>query len=308
MPVLNDLREFNAEEAQVSLWVFKGPTGAAGEQPRYSARWVETTDDVDAILKETVVAERARIEEAIDYGLLVQNNEASAMQISKDETHADLLVEAVAAEVAQRRASAERHLMNTRFYLIKLVHEQQVLHAVRRTSCAWKTKRTRSMRSFVYDEHRLAVDDRPHFEIEKSIDYFVFGDELLILNKGSFESTLRYKAAHIEDFSALQLEQDFSSAFTDLAPLVAHVGDNKIQLRRVSAIRQKGHYRDADFMDRLRRLGPGLGFTIQFGDDGKIVATAETCAEIITALLDHRLSSAFSIRTYDVPSATQVRV
>jgi hypothetical protein len=84
------------------------------------------------------------------------------------------------------------------------------------------------------------------------------------------------------------------------------VGENKIQLRRASAIHQKGHYRDAEFMTRLREQHLNFGFAIQFDDNGRIIATPETCDEIVTALLDHRLSSAFSMRVYDVPSAIPI--
>jgi hypothetical protein len=86
------------------------------------------------------------------------------------------------------------------------------------------------------------------------------------------------------------------------------VGVNKIRLRRMSAVRQKGHYRDAEFMDRLRQHHAEYGFTLQFDEDGKIVVTDETSSQIITALLDHRLASGFSKRIYDVPSTVPVPI
>jgi hypothetical protein len=43
-------------------------------------------------------------------------------------------------------------------------------------------------------------------------------------------------------------QPDFAAVFSDLAPLIQHVGVNKIRLRRMSAVRQKGHYRDGEFM------------------------------------------------------------
>jgi hypothetical protein len=308
MTALDDLKAFNLEDAHASLWVFRGPTGPSGENPRYSARWVETTPDVDAVLKQTVGAERGRVEETVEYGLLAQNNEASALSISAEETHAGLLVAAVAAETEARRVRRPEHLRNSKFYLIKLVHGDTVIHAVRRTDSGWTTKRSVSARSCLFEEKRLTLDDRPHFDIENSIDFFIVGGEILILSKGRFESALRYKEAHRDDFVTLQAEPAFTAVFVDLAPLVAHVGVNKIQLRRVSAIRQKGHYLDVEFMTRLRNHHAEYGFKIQFDEAGKIVATAETCAEIVTALLDHRLASGFSRRVYDVPSTTAIAV
>jgi len=70
----------------------------------------------------------------------------------------------------------------------------------------------------------------------------------------------------------------------------------------------KVNYRDPEFIERLRQHHAEYGFTLQFDQDGKIVVTDETSSQIITALLDHRLTSEFSKRTYDVPSAIPITV
>jgi hypothetical protein len=306
--ILDDLRTFDVEGSTVSLWVFKGPRGASDADPTYTGHWVETTDSVDAVLKETVSAEIARIEEINQYALLAENNEASALQIAKDETFADIVIEAVGAETENKRVQKTEQLRNTTFYLIKMVNTDIILYAVRRTSTGWKTKRAVSARTIIFDENQLDLDDRPRFDLEKNLDFFVFDGDLLILHKGHFESILRYKEAHASDFLALQAEAEFAGIFVDLAPLVQYVGKNKIHLRRMSAVRKKGYYRDAEFMNRLRQRHTEYGFTFQFDEDGQIIPTAETSSQIITALLDHRLKSEFSRHIYDVPSTTQVPI
>lgn len=308
MAILEDLKAFNIEAATVSLWVFKGPRGSADAPPIYSGYWVETTESVDAALKDIVNLERNRIAETIEYDLLAQNNEASALLIPREETNADILIDVVAAETEPKRAQSAQRLQNAPFYLVKLIHDDAILYAVRRTTSAWKTKRATSVRSMFFTENRLELDNSPRFDLEKTIDFFVLGEELLILHKGHFESTLRYKEAHTGDFLELQEEIDFSGLFVDLTPLIQHVGMNKIRLRRMSAVRQKGNFRDAEFMERLRQYQAEYGFTLQFDDDGRIIATEETSSQIITALLDHRLVSGFSKRIYDVPSTTQVSI
>ena len=142
----------------------------------------------------------------------------------------------------------------------------------------------------------------------KSFDFIIFGDTILVRNKGAFESVLRYKSTQREDFVELQAEAEFLAAFVDVAPLVAYVGDNKIQLRRACAIRDKGHYRDPEFMQRLRQNQAEYGLVIQFDDGGRIIVTPETCAQIMKALLDHRLKSGFSALVYDVQDTTPVQV
>lgn len=306
MPALDELQAFDLDGAAVTFWTFKGPRGPTGADPSYTGRWVDTTDEVDMVLKDIVGAERGRIEEVLEYGLLAQNHETSALTITTEETHAGLIVDESAAETQQRKIINVKHLRNANFYVAKFIHEDTVIHAVRKTEPGWKTKKALSTRSVFFRDNELGVDDRPHFEIAKSIDFFVVGDEILCLHKGHMESVLRYKETHKEDFQALQDEPEFAGIFVDVAPLIAHVGENKIHLRRAAAIRQKGHYRDQAFMARLREHQAQYGFTIQFDDQGRIVATPETCSEIITALLDHRLASGFSERVYDVPSTTPI--
>jgi Domain of unknown function (DUF4868) len=308
VPVLDELKAFNIDEAVVSLWVFKGPRGPAGAVPDYSAYWVETKDDVNTVLKDIVRAERDRIEEALQYDLLAQTNEASALLIGRDETYADKLIGVAAAETENKRAENVKKLQNSTFYMIKLVQGENLLYAVRRTSSIWKTKRALSARSLILADNTLALDNSPRFDIENTVDFFIFGQDILILHKGRFESTLRYKAAHAEDFLALQQEEEFADLFVDLAPLVQHVGANKIQLRRMCSVRQKAHYRDSEFMNRIRAHYAEYGLALQFDGDGKIIVTPETGTQVITALLDHRLASGFSKRVYDVPSATPVNV
>jgi hypothetical protein len=305
---LADLQGFKIDAADVSLWLFKGPNGPSNLAPHYPGRWIETTTKVESVLRQTVQSEIARIEETIDYDLLAQNNEASILTIPRDETHADILTNTAAADAEARKVTDSGQLLNTKFYVIKFVHQGSILYAVRRTAAVWKTKPARAAYSIFYTENRLDVDTRPHFNLERSIDFIVYDDRVFIFHKGAFESVLRYKQAHLNDFTELQTDSEFVNAFVDTAPLVEHVGTNKIRLRRVSALRDKGHFRDADFMARLRERGAEFGFSIRFDNDGRIVATPETAAEILTALLDHRLASAFSQVIYDVQDSTPVKV
>lgn len=308
MPVLEDLQALDLANADVSLWTVRGPKGPAADAPAYTGHWVDTTDGVDAALKETLTAELGKVEEVLEYGLLAQNNEASALHIPADETHVAILVQEIGAEIARKKASELRHLMNSKFYVAKFVVGDQIAYAVRKTGAAWRTKKAASIRNVFFSDEMLAIDERPHFELSRNFDFVVLGDDILILNKAAFESVLRHKEAQREDFAELQADQQFLDVFIDIGPLVAYIGDNKIQLRRACAIREKGHYRDVQFMERLRATQAQYGLTIQFDGNGKIVATEDTCAQIMKALLDHRLRSGFSTLVYDVQDTTPVAV
>jgi hypothetical protein len=161
--------------------------------------------------------------------------------------------------------------------------------------------------SVIFSDDQLGLNQNPEFNISRDFDFFIVDDDIVIMNKSSFESVLSYKEAHAQDFLILQNESSFSSLFSTLNPLVEFVGSNKLHLRRACAIHQKGHYRDPSFMDRLRQRHGECGLNLVFDHQGRLVPTQENCADIIRALLDHRLSSIFSMNNYDVPDATIVR-
>lgn len=308
MAALDTVRDFDFADSIVTLWTFRGPTGPAQGAPKYSGRWVRTTANVDEALKTAISDEVNRIEEIKNYSLLEENHETSALLIGVGETHAGHILEQCAAETQKRQASKQEHIANSSFYLAKLSLQDSVVYGARKTDQTWKTKRAKNMRSLVYSDGELDVDDTPRFDISRTFDFLISDSDILCLNKRNFESILRYKVAHENDFIELQNEPEFAAAFADMAPLIEFVGNNKIQLRRASAIRQKGHYKEAGFMENLQQRHMECGLTLRFNGEGKIVPTPDTCSDIVTALLDHRLTSRFSERFFDVPSSKEVEV
>jgi hypothetical protein len=307
MPILDDLKAFNVPASTLSLWAFK-KSGAAGVVPTFTGRWIETTDGLDAALKSTVSASIADLEETLEYGLLAENNEASALTIDSVETHAGLITDASGAETDQLKVTTLKHIRNAKFVAIKLTHGDNVLYAMSRTNSSWQTKAAKSCIPVVFSDERLTLNEDPSFDIPKSVDFFVLSDKVLIQHKRHFESLLNFSEAHQADFTELQEEPEFLSAFSDIAPIVAHVGTNRIHLRRACAIKSKGHYKDAAFMARLRARHAEFGLALQFDGEGKIVPTPETIRDVFIALLDHRLASGFSTKIYDVPNTVPILV
>jgi hypothetical protein len=305
LTILDDLREFDIEAATLTLWLGKR-YGSAGAAPKYTVRWVQISDELSNALKSSVATERDRIEEVQDYSLLAQNNEGSVLSIATNETHVAGLLAAISAETQPKKVSKLAQVQSADFFAIKLVRNDVVLAAVTKTDNSWHVRNERISAFFV--DEQLGLDARPSFDIPRVVDFLVLGQGILIRQKGHFESLLNYKQAHKQDFVGLQAEAEFSAVLSDLAPLVAYVGENKIQLRRASAIREKGHYRNPVFMAALRARHLEFGLNIQFDNDGRIVPTPETCADIMRALLDHRLASGFSANVYDVPDAKVVPI
>jgi hypothetical protein len=300
------LNNFDIQNAGLTVWLFKKSGGGAGAAPTYTGRWITTEDDLNFALKASIGEARSRIEEVQEYGLLAQNNEGSALLIDTAETHAGLIVTQSANALPQKKVKKEKEVINTDFFVVRLTHGDDVLHVVRRTDSSWKTKKRKGVIDIGFRDNALELDNTPSFSLSKYVDFFIAGDRIIIPHKANFEAVLSYREAHANEFVTLQAEVEFAQIFSDLAPLTAFVGSNKIHLRRMCSIRQKGHYKDQAFMANLRQHHAAHGLTLQFDGSGLIVCTPNNCRDVMTALLDHRLASAFSQNVYDVPDATQV--
>lgn len=305
MPLPQALANFNIDESTVSVWLFKksvAPNGA----PRFTGRRVDTDDALDAALKAALIQARDAVQEVAQYTLLAAAQDGIALRIDALETHADAITAQMAEPLAEKKVKSLKDVQNTKFYVVKLTHGDNAIYAVRSTDSSWQSKKVHGVISVIFKDDQLGLNQEPAFSISRHVDFFIVGDDIVMMNKKSFEIVLSYKQAHAEDFDALQAEPAFAAIFSDIAPLVQFVGENRVHLRRACVIRQKAHYLDADFMKRLRKNFGKCGLNLVFSDDGKLIATAETCADIIRALLDHRLSSLFSQQNYDVPDATAV--
>jgi len=305
-PALETLRSFNIAQADLAVWAFK--KSVREQKPVFNGRWVDTTEGLDGALREALQTRRAEVTETMEYGLLAQNNEGSAMTIGVEETYAPFIIDQAGEPTAKRKVKDLKQIANATFYVVKYVSGGEIIYAVRKTDESWRTRTSKGAISVVFGDDQLALDDRPRFTLSKHFDFIIVDKTILVLQKPHFESLLNYKEAHIEEFSSLRAEPEFSGLFTSMQPLVEYVGSNKIQLRRISAIRQKANYRNGVFMQRLRAECAGLGFTIQFDAHGRIVPTPDTCRDIFQALLDHRLESRLSQRLYDVENTAAVNV
>lgn len=304
MPIPQALTNFNIAGAAVSVWLFRksGPSNA----PVFTGRWVPTDENLRGALRESIDYVRTIIEEADPYGLLATIEEGQALTIGTDETHAGLVVDAAVAELPQKRAQNVGHMQNTDFYVVKLTHQNQVLHAVTKTNSSWKSQQIRNLLSVYFAGDQLGLETNPAFSLSRGVDFFIVGQDIVILDKAHFESILNYKQAHANEFAELQADAEFAALFVDMAPLVAFVGSNKLHLRRACAIRQKGYYLNPQFMERLRQNYVQAGLNLNFDRNGRLIATEAQCPDIIRALLNHRLLSVFSESYYDVQNATAV--
>jgi hypothetical protein len=305
MTTLAELKAFDLAAADVSVWVFKTSPGEDG-RPRYSGRWVGITEELASRLRGAVGSCLAPIAETIAYDILAQNNEASALTLQSDETHAHLIFAAVAEPTPKRKVRGIQDLANSVFCVATFVHGGKTLLAVRKTDASWSTRRTSGVIRMIFRDEELDLEEAPGFTIRPDFDFFILDDHVFVRAKNNFESVLSYKVGHQSAFTDLKNETDFVKIFSDIGPLDEYVGNNKIHLRRAVAIQQKALYKDAAFMKRLLAEHKKMNLSITFDEDGRIVPTVESGRDIFQALLNHRLDSRLTLEIFDVPSTERV--
>jgi hypothetical protein len=74
----------------------------------------------------------------------------------------------------------------------------------------------------------------------------------------------------------------------------------------MAVVRDRGYYKDQQYIARLRTVNGQRGWGIQFNANGSITPTIDSARVIVQVLLNHRLFSELSLETYDVPSTTPV--
>lgn len=303
---LEELQAITFDEAPTTLWFFKRPQKDENGTPKYRGRWLNIDDDIEARLKSAAATTVGRIQEIEDFSLLAATSDGRALSINGDETHAQLMVDQVAAEIPDKQISDVKEVFDSLAYVAKFIVEGERVLACKKLDSSWSTKRSKAVIPAMFLGATLTLAPENTFQMPKDFDFFVIGTHVLVATKAAFESVLFYKEAHQQDFSDLLVEQDFSDCFDTVAPLQAFVGENKLHLRRACAIRQKRHYADPDFMNNLRARYAEFKLNINFDRGGKIVPCDQTCRDIFSALLDHRLKSGFSNSIYEVPDVAVV--
>lgn len=289
--MLQDLKEIDVQNANVTLWVFKKSLNAKTKAPVFTGRWVDTTEQLNARLIQIFEIQRENITETKDYSLVALTNENSALTIAAEETLSNLVVAGCDSETDARKATKVAQLDNAFFYVIKIRVGEDVAYAVRKTENSWKTKNSKSIVTAIWKDDELELVDDNSFRISNIVDFIIFNDLIYIRNKLNFESVLNFKEAHVSQFTNIMAEVDFNKVFTDSAIIASYVGDNKTHLRRAMTIHQLGYYKDADFMKSLYNNMSKLKYNFSMNSSHIIDANLETCPEIFKALLDHRLLS-----------------
>lgn len=300
---LQALQEFELDDSEVHLWVFKRSSKAE----RFSASYVRTDESLEAALRDFARAERAKMTEWIPYGHLAQSTDNGCLSVGANETDFLLLKELVDRPEVEHAVNQLDKLKNAVGYLVKFVGEEKTLYAVRRSPATWKpVYKKKGVVNTIFKDGELTAVEGVDFTIEPGFDLFALDDALLVSNKRGFESMMQYRTGYVQAFSQLTDEPGFVALFTDLTPLIGHVGQNGTHLRRMAVIQEKALYADTGYLEALRQVCAKYQWGVQFDASGLIIPTVETAPVIMKLLLDQRLVSEITQIMYDVPDGVRV--
>ncbi|MCW0395382.1 hypothetical protein NB696_001145 [Xanthomonas sacchari] len=245
--------------------------------------------------------------EWIPYGHLAQPTDDGCLSVSIAETDFASLQALVDRPELEHPVIKRDQLKNAVGYVVKFYQEERVLYAVRRSPATWKTAyRKKGVINMAFQNGALSAVEDVDFTLEPGFDLFALDDALLVSDKRAFESMMKYRAGFVNAFGELREEEQFVSLFTDIAPLVAHVGSNGTHLRRMAVIQERRLYENPEYLGALREVCERRNWGIQFDPQGRIIPTEETVKVIIKLLLEQRLISEITDIMYDVPSGDRV--
>ncbi len=302
-PTFASLREFDFVNSTVHLWVFKRSSTPA----RFTARYAQTDDALNALIVSVVQSEMNRITEFADYTHLAQTNEGSCLATIIQGSDFEYLKAVVDRPEPDWRVRTIGDLKNASGYVVKFTNNGRVVYAVKKSAANWKTSYLKTHINIVFSNGELSAAQDNGFAIEKSFDFYAHETAMFIASKGAFESAMEHRASYAQAFATLQINAAFSRLFTDIQPLVKYVGKNAIQLRRMARIEERALFSRPGFLAAVQAVNGRRNWGLNFdASTGCLVPCDQTVKTIMQILLDHRLLSEVTDMIYDVPDATQV--
>lgn len=306
--VYGDLKaflDFDVTAAEATLWVFKKRT-VKGDVNPFRAFSVLLGDKLREQMKQVASGFQGKYTSATAYDILSNPDDGEFLAIGVGDTIFQDLKLLIDQPHEENLAKAERDLMNSAGYVLRLLHDDRHMYCVKKASSDWKAAAKRSFFRMTFKNSKLDLVIEPSFSISNSFDFFVVNDHLFMADKKAFESLLSHKDSYEDNYVQLKADPDFAATISDMAPIDAYVGNNAMHLKRMTVIKMREYYKRPGYLEKLREVSDYRGWGIQFDDKGRVVPTEEKVRDILHILLDHRLRSELSDNQYDVPSVTPI--
>lgn len=295
--VLKGIKALSLKDADVQLYLGQHKSGT-GRKGVYCVFQVKRDEALADKLREGVIEKIEQANEAKKFEPLSEDQDSTVLVGSSADTEWAGLAEHLVTNKNGEIASLT-DLLGANFYVVELVLPTASLYAVKKLSEKWTAKRAKDIQTVFSEGVLKNVDNGKLLRMERGVDFFFYRDSFVILNKKNFESVLNFRAGMIKARDEVLKEIDGLGKFEGVDAIRDKAEDKMPYLRRLATIRNSGHFREADFMEKLFAVVKKFGWDIQFSEDGKIVITPENVDTVLHLLNNDRVASLINQEMYD---------
>lgn len=300
--ILRNLKNLNLRRAEVSLAVVK--EYKVNRVSQYSIKYVPIDERLESRLRNIVTSKIQNSNTVDEYSFDCPEPEADQVRsIDSDQTDFYRIFEKLGELNPEEDVidNVEELVNGTKAYLIILRNREGIQVVGFKTIPEnWKMKKNKGLIPLLYRENRFEdLEDENVFSIASSVDLFYYDETLFILSKKEFEHGLNFRDGMIAKADEMFQEVTQLNLFVNMEILTTRVGNNQRYLRKIATIRNLGHYRNPQFLQRLQQVSAAKNWSIQF-DNGQIVFTDETLDTILSLLQNKRLHSELTLEDFDV--------
>lgn len=300
--ILRNLKNLNLRRAEVSLAVVK--EYKVNRVSQYSIKYVPIDERLESRLRNIVTSKIQNSNTVDEYSFDCPEPEADQVRsIDSDQTDFYRIFEKLGELNPEEDVidNVEELVNGTKAYLIILRNREGIQVVGFKTIPEnWKMKKNKGLIPLLYRENRFEdLEDENVFSIANSVDLFYYDETLFILSKKEFEHGLNFRDGMIAKADEMFQEVTQLNLFVNMEILTTRVGNNQRYLRKIATIRNLGHYRNPQFLQRLQQVSAAKNWSIQF-DNGQIVFTDETLDTILSLLQNKRLHSELTLEDFDV--------
>lgn len=295
-----NLQNFSVDECTVQFWVIKGVSK--------TARIVNISDKLERSLKSIKPRCLSRFTQTFPYEAASVTPEDALGYLSGPIPQWDEIRQRIDGVIAPKVADSISKLKNTNFYAVKYsLINGSILYGIKKCSSDWAAAKSKEGFSAYWSGDTLENADDTIFSISKYFDFFVLNNKFYILDKKKFESILGYKDSYRLHFENLKSDPLFNANFINVDALVNYVGDNAVQLGRMSVALAKRKFADDDYLNSIKNASSNEDWGLEFSSDGKFIFTPENSRVMILVLLGHRVKSICGRETLDASGLSPIR-
>lgn len=300
--ILRNLKNLNLRRAEVSLAIVK--EYKANRVSQYNIKYVPIDERLETRLRNIVIGRIAGSNTVDEYSFdCPEPEEDQVRSIDSDQTDFYRIIEKLNELNPEEDVieSVDELVNGTKAYLIILRNREGIQVVGFKTIPEnWKMKKNKGLIPLLYRENRFEdLEDENVFSIASSVDLFYFNETLFILSKKDFEHGLNFREGMIAKADEMYQEVTQLNLFVNMEILTTKVGNNQRYLRKIATIKNLGHYRNPQFLLRMREVSGHKNWNIQF-ENGQIVFTDETLDTILSILQNKRLHSEITLEDFDV--------